>query len=73
MQLVTIATFGQLAEAYMAKNLLEAEGIQVYLADEHGVDSFSPVIRPGSAPRIQVPENQAKRAAEILQAVKHPE
>jgi hypothetical protein len=69
MQLVTIATFGQLAEAHMAKNLLEAEGIEVFLAGEHVNDTFTLNIGP-SGPKLQVPEDQANRATELLQAVK---
>ena len=73
MHLVTIATFGQLAEAHMAKNLLEAEGIQVFLADEQLIDSFSPIDGPHGGVRLQVPEDQAKRATELLHAVKKSE
>jgi hypothetical protein len=74
MKLLTIATFGQLAEAHMAKNLLEVEGIQVFLAEEQTATvETMPHIRPGSSPKLQVPEDQAKRATELLQAVKKSE
>jgi hypothetical protein len=72
MQLVTVASFTTLTEAYMAKNMLEAEGIQVFLADENVITLGGeiPAFYSGIEPKIQVPEDQAERAAELLKSVK---
>jgi hypothetical protein len=68
MQLVTIATFGDVTEAHMAKNLLEDEGIEAFVADEFAVRGRG--IRPAGSPKLQVAEEQAERATQLLQAVK---
>ncbi len=70
MQLVTIATFDTVTEAQMAKNMLEAEGIEAFLADEHSARGAGPLIRPAASPKLQVAEDQAERATQLLEAVK---
>jgi hypothetical protein len=70
MRLVTIATFHQVAEAHMAKNLLESEGIPVTLADEQSAALQGSLVGPGGVAKLQVPEDQAQRSAEILRRAK---
>lgn len=70
MQLVTVATFNQLAEAYLAKNLLEAQGIPVFLADEGSASWHVGTVIPGAAAKLQVSEEHEIRAAQILQEAK---
>jgi hypothetical protein len=74
MRLVTVASFAELTEAPRAKNLLEAEGIRVFLADENATALFGevPAFNPGREPKLQVPEDRAERAEQLLKAVQHP-
>lgn len=64
-RLVTIATFLQPTEAYVAKGLLEAQGIVCYMQDEAVAQTLlvSPVI--GGA-KLQVAASDVESAAQIL-------
>jgi hypothetical protein len=68
MQLITIATFDTVTEAHMAKNMLHTEGIEAFLADEYAVRGRGN--RPEGLPKLQVSEDQAERATQLLHAVK---
>jgi hypothetical protein len=70
MRLVNIATYSQVAEAYMAKHLLEAEGIEASLADEESGAAVGYAHGPSGAVKLQVPEGQAERSTAILKAAK---
>jgi hypothetical protein len=67
---VTVATFHRTAEAQLAKNLLEEEGIASTLSGELTADML-PFGQAGGGDQIvlQVPESGAQRAAGILAAV----
>jgi len=67
---VTVATFHRSAEAQLAKNLLEEEGIASTLSGELTADML-PFGQAGGGDQIvlQVPESAAQRAAGILAAV----
>ncbi|MCI0704731.1 MAG: DUF2007 domain-containing protein [Planctomycetia bacterium] len=65
-QLVTIATFGEVSEAHIARSALEAAGIPVTLNNEESSSLFgqsTPVL--GSA-RLVVREEDEERAVKIL-------
>jgi hypothetical protein len=69
-QFVTVATFHRTAEAQLAKNLLEEEGIASILSGDLTADML-PFGQAGGGDQIvlQVRENDAQRAAGILAAV----
>jgi hypothetical protein len=72
-QLVTIATFVDVTEAHLAKNLLESEGIEAFLADEYrggGGASARWSSRPAGLPKLQVAADHVDRATQLLEAVK---
>jgi hypothetical protein len=64
---VTVATFAHAVEAQLARNLLEAEGITAYLANENNVfpGAYDLVGRVG----LQVAAEDAPRAVGLLAAV----
>ena len=63
-ELVTIATFLQAPYAYIAKGLLEEEGIEGFIADENTARIY-PMLTDCWV-KLQVRESDAKRACEIL-------
>ncbi len=67
--LVTVMLFNDLARASMARGVLEAEGIRCFLADEHLVrmDWFYTFML--GRLKLQVNEQDAGRAREILEAL----
>jgi len=69
MDLVTVAAFDRVAEARLAKNLLEAEGIPAFL-DE---DAMSDVLHLTSEVKLQVAEEHAEQARSILAAAERHE
>lgn len=63
--LVHLGTFNVLAEAQIAKSMLEAHDIPVFLFDEHlGGTRFSLAVLPGF--RLMVPEDCLEEASGLL-------
>jgi hypothetical protein len=69
MDLVTIASYDRVAEARLAKNLLEAEGIAAFLEGDAASDLFHLT----SEVKLQVAEEHAVEARELLQAAEKHE
>jgi hypothetical protein len=65
MQLFTVARFQTSAEAHVAKNALEAEGIRAMVADELMGWGRSGMAVHGGV-KVQVREEDAERAAAVL-------
>ena len=64
-ELAQLETFTDFAEAQIAKAMLEAYGIPVFLFDEHlGGNMFPPVSLSGV--RLMVPESRLAEATELL-------
>jgi tetratricopeptide (TPR) repeat protein len=63
-ELVTIANYGSVAEAYLAHGRLEAEGIWSFVADEYAAITVGPAVSGGS--RLMVRNLDLEQAAEIL-------
>lgn len=61
-KLVTIVEYARLEEAIVARSILEAAGIDVFLADEN----FAWVAHRGMSIRLQVHESDAAEALKIL-------
>jgi hypothetical protein len=68
--LVTIRSFGNLAEALMAKGCLDSAGIECFLADSNMAWLDSPVVR---GMRLQVSPNDAETAIALLESATEPE
>lgn len=68
-RLVTIATFGLPVEAHIARSKLESEGIDAIVADDNIVSINWLYSSAVGGVKLQVPESQALRAREILDAV----
>ncbi len=66
-ELVTLATFPTPVEAGFVKNLLEAEGIRAFLADEITAGMFWQLGNSIGWVKLQVAEGDADRATEILE------
>ena len=70
-KLVTIAEYANYIEAEMAKQLLADYGIESMVAGENASNLYSmPAIEN---PQLQVFENQAEKAIEILESQKNEE
>jgi Putative prokaryotic signal transducing protein len=67
MDLVTVAAFNQVPEAYLAKNLLDAEGIPAFLTEAVASD----MLHLTSEVKLQVAEEHAEQARAILDAAQH--
>jgi len=65
--LVTVATFTTAMDAHLRKNLLEAEGISAFLADELTGDQLSATYVHDYV-KLQVRRQDAERAQQTLQA-----
>ncbi len=68
-QLVTLAAFNMPHQAHLAKSRLEAEGIPVFIRDEHLISInwfYSPAL---GGVKLQVPDVNLKEAREILDSV----
>ena len=66
MQLITVCTFSDITEAYIAKGRLEIEGVPCYIMDEN-----ISVLRPSLALalggiKLQVEASQVEKALAIL-------
>ena len=66
-ELVTIATTYNIVEAEFYKNQLEAEGFEVYLADENIVGAFNLIANAVGGIKIKVPEEDAEDAEAFLE------
>jgi hypothetical protein len=64
-KLVFVAAFVMPVEAQLARGLLEADGIRAFLTGEQSANVFG-VRGLGGQIRLQVPEGDAERAADIL-------
>jgi len=64
--LVTVAGFSQAPEAYVAKGLLEAEGIWAFVADEYTVTANWLYSRALQGVKLQVRESDLEAARRIL-------
>ena len=62
---VTVATFRYLHETYIPKARLESEGILCFLKDEHTM-FIQPFFSEATGIKLQVGENDAERATQIL-------
>jgi len=67
-RLVTIASFNSLGEAYVARSILTAEGIDCYLADEHivGLNWFYSIAVGGV--KLRVRAGDAKTALLLIRS-----
>jgi hypothetical protein len=65
-KIATLATFGSVGEAHLAKNLLESEGVKCFLADEASVDTLWYVGSALGGVKLMVPQDQVERAERIL-------
>lgn len=63
-KLVTIASYNQVVEAYLAKARLESEDIEVFILNEDMSWLYSYVV----SVELQVKESEVKRAKEILES-----
>jgi hypothetical protein len=68
-RLVTIATYASCTEAHLARNLLRAEGIDSFVADENMVSLGYGTTALYGGVKLQVMEYAAPRAAEVLAQV----
>ena len=66
-QLVTVATFSTPAEAQLAKNYLESEGMQAFVADEESVAMAWYLGNAYGGVKLQVFEDDARHACEVLE------
>ena len=71
-KLVTVTTYDTPTEAHLAKGLLEANGLTVFLADELTVGVAWHLSNAVGGIKLQVSENDVKRAANILAADENP-
>ena len=62
----TIASFSTLAEAHLKRSMLESCGIEAFIPDENTAQMNWMYIGAMGGIRLQVPEESAKEAAEIL-------
>ncbi|MFL6195240.1 MAG: putative signal transducing protein [Thermoanaerobaculia bacterium] len=67
-KLVTVETFGSPWEAQLARAVLESEGIEAVIADEHFLRLYGPLSNLQGGMRLQVRPQFAERAAELLRA-----
>jgi len=65
-RLVTVETFSAPWEAQLARARLDAEGIHSVIADENFVRLYWPLSNSGGGVRLQVHEEDAARAADLL-------
>lgn len=72
-ELAVIATSYDIAEAEFLRNHLEAEGFEVYLADENLVSTFNFLAPAVGWVKIKVPENQAEEAAKFVEDLRNAE
>lgn len=65
-KLITIATYSNISDAYIFKNMLDLEGIECYVADSNAALTPSvPYIHDGGV-RLSVKETDAARAISVI-------
>jgi hypothetical protein len=64
--IVTLATFANATEAHLARNLLEREGIQAFVADELSGNALSGQVQ--GVVKLKVLPADAERARQLLPA-----
>jgi len=67
MDLVIVGEYSTLAEAQLAKNLLEDEGIKAQIADDASADLLH-LNDPSTEVKLMVAADDANRAREVLSA-----
>lgn len=72
-ELVTVATTNNIVEAEFYKNQLEAEGIEVYLADDNIVGTFNLLANAVGGIKVKVPADEAAAAAAYLERLGNSE
>lgn len=72
-ELKTIATTYEVFEAEFLRNHLEAEGFEVYLADENIVGAFNLLAPAVGGIKIRVPDTQADEAREFVEKLRNAE
>jgi hypothetical protein len=72
-ELVTVATSFDIVEAEFLRNHLEAEGFEVYLADENIVGSYNLLANAVGGVKIRVPSAQAPEAARFVEDLRNAE
>lgn len=66
-ELVTVATTYNVVEAEFYRNQLEAEGFEVYLADENIVGAYNLLANAVGGIKIKVPSEDAEDAAAFIE------
>jgi hypothetical protein len=72
-ELKTIATTYEVFEAEFLRNHLEAEGFEVYLADENIIGAFNLLASAVGGIKIRVPEDEADEAQEFVEKLRNAE
>lgn len=72
-ELVTVATSYDIVEAEFLRNHLEAEGFEVYLADENIVGSYNLLANAVGGIKIRVPSGEAQDAFAFVHNLRHAE
>ncbi len=72
-ELVTIATTFDLVEAEMLRNQLEAQGFEVYLADDNIVGVMNLLANAVGGIKIKVPESESDEAAKFVEDYRNAE
>lgn len=73
MELITIATSYEVYEAEFLRNHLEAEGFEVYLADENIIGVFNLLAPAIGGIKIRVPETEAEDAQKFVEKLRNSE
>lgn len=72
-ELVVIATSYDIVEAEFLRNHLEAEGFEVYLADENIVSTFNFLAPAVGGIKLKVPDEQAAAAGKFVEDLRNAE
>ena len=72
-ELVTIATSFDLVEAEMLRNQLEAQGFEVYLADENIIGVMNLLANAVGGIKIKVPATEAAEAEKFVEEFRNAE
>ena len=72
-ELVTVATSYDIVEAEFLRNHLEADGFEVYLADENIVGSYNLLANAVGGIKIRVPSRQAEDAIRFVDDLRNAE
>lgn len=72
-ELVTIATSYDVVEAEMLRNQLEAQGFEVFLADENIIGAMNLLANAVGGIKIKVPDDEAEEAAKFVEDYRNAE